>query len=356
VYYALIMAGGSGTRLWPLSRKKRSKQSLKLVGERTMFQQAIDRLLPLFSLNRIFVVTRKDQGPLLISQMPDLPEQNFILEPLGRGTAPAIGLAAVHLRQRDPSAIMAVLTADHHIARPDRFLQALKNAALIAADGNLVTLGIKPSSASTGFGYIQQGEQLANLEGFDVFSVEKFIEKPDQETASRMVNSGDYSWNSGMFIWRVDRILSEIERQMPELSEQLSQVEASLGKPEYATVLSRVWPQVTQQTIDYGVMEHASDVLVIPTDIGWTDVGSWGSLFDLLPADQDGNISIGPCLAIDTHNTLVFGNERLVATIGVRDMVIVDTEDALLVCPKTREQEVREIVEKLKVNGQIKWL
>ena len=152
---------------------------------------------------------------------------------------------------------MAVLTADHHIAQPDHFLQALKNAAQIAADGNLVTLGIKPSSASTGFGYIQQGEQLANLEGFDVFSVEKFFEKPDQETASRMVNSGDYSWNSGMFIWRVDRILEEIERQMPELFEQLSQVEASLGKPEYATVLSRVWPQVTQQTIDYGVMEHA---------------------------------------------------------------------------------------------------
>ena len=165
MYYALIMAGGSGTRLWPLSRKNRAKQSLKLLGDCTMFQQAVDRLLPLFSQDRIFVVTRKDQGPLLISQMPDLPEQNFILEPIGRGTAPAIGLAAIHLRQRDPRAIMAVLTADHHIARPDRFLQALKNAAVIAADGNLVTLGIKPSYASTGFGYIQQGKRLANLEG-----------------------------------------------------------------------------------------------------------------------------------------------------------------------------------------------
>jgi mannose-1-phosphate guanylyltransferase len=356
MYYALIMAGGSGTRLWPLSRKNRSKQSLKLVGDRTMFQQAVDRLVPLFHLDRIFVVTRDEQSSLLASQVPDLPVHNFILEPIGRGTAPAIGLAAIHLRQRDPGGIMAVLTADHFIAQPERFLQVLRDAALIAADGNLVTLGIKPSSASTGFGYIQQGKRLADLEGFHVFHVEKFIEKPDQETASRMVNSGDYSWNSGMFIWRVDRILNEIERQMPELFEQLSQVEASLGKPEYATVLSRVWPQVTQQTIDYGVMEHASDVLVIPTDIGWTDVGSWGSLFELLPADQDGNISIGPCLGIDTHNTLVFGEKRLVATLGVRDMVIVDTEDALLVCPKSRGQEVREIVEKLKENKQSQWL
>jgi len=356
MYYALIMAGGSGTRLWPLSRKNRSKQSLKLIGDRTMFQQAVDRLTPLFPAERICVVTREVQSPLLASQVPDLPVTNFILEPIGRGTAPAIGLAAIHLRQRDPGGIMAVLTADHFIAQPERFLQVLRDAALIAADGNLVTLGIKPSSASTGFGYIQQGKRLADLEGFHVFHVEKFIEKPDQETASRMVNSGDYSWNSGMFIWRVDRILNEIERQMPELFEQLSQVEASLGKPEYATVLSRVWPQVTQQTIDYGVMEHAERVVVMPVDIGWTDVGSWGSLFDLLPTDPDGNISIGPCLAIDTHNTLVFGDKRLVATIGVQDMVIVDTEDALLVCPKTREQEVREIVEKLKVNGQIKWL
>jgi mannose-1-phosphate guanylyltransferase len=321
-----------------------------------MFQQAVDRLLPLFPPDCIFVVTREDQGPLLMSQMPDLPAQNFILEPLGRGTASAIGLAAIHLRQRDPGGIMAVLTADHHIAQPERFLQVLKNAALIAADGNLVTLGIKPSSASTGFGYIQQGKRLVDLESFNVFHVEKFIEKPDQETASRMVNSGNYSWNSGMFIWRVDRILNEIERQMPELFEQLSQVEASLGKPEYATVLSRVWPQVTQQTIDYGVMEHASDVLVIPTDIGWTDVGSWESLYELLPADRDGNISIGPFLEIDTHNTLVFGDKRLVATIGVQDMVIVDTEDALLVCPKSRGQEVRQIVEKLKENKQSKWL
>ena len=356
MYYALIMAGGSGTRLWPLSRNNRSKQILKLVGDRTMFQQAVDRLAPLFPLDRIFVVAREEQSPLLASQVPDLPASSFILEPLGRGTAPAIGLAAIHLRLRDPHAIMAVLTADHHIAQPERFLQVLKDAALIAADGNLVTLGIKPSSASTGFGYIQQGKRLADLEGFNVFHVEKFIEKPDQEIASRMVSSGDYSWNSGMFIWRVDRILEEIERQMPELFAQLIEVEASLGKLEYATVLSQVWPLVSKQTIDCGVMEHAKGVVVIPTDIGWTDVGSWGSLFKLLPADQDGNIFIGPCLEIDTHNTLVFGEKRLVATLGVQDMVIVDTEDALLVCPKTREQEVREIVEKLKANRQSKWL
>ncbi len=356
MYYAVIMAGGSGTRLWPLSRKNRAKQSLKLIGNRTMFQQAVDRLLPLFPPGHIFVVTREDQGALLKSQTPDSPEDNFILESVGRGTAPAIGLAAIHLRQRDPHAVMAVLTADHHIAYPDRFLQALENAAVSAMDGNLVTLGIKPSSASTGYGYIRQGKFLANLEGFDVFHAEQFFEKPDQETANKMVRDGEFSWNSGMFVWRVDRILEEIERQMPDLYLQLIRIKAALGKPGYATVLGEIWAQVIQQTIDYGVMEHAERVVVIPVDIGWTDIGSWGSLFDLLPVDQDGNISIGPCLEIDTHNTLVFGNKRLVATIGVQDMVIVDTEDALLVCPKTREQEVRKIVEKLTLNGQKKWL
>jgi mannose-1-phosphate guanylyltransferase len=302
------------------------------------------------------VVVREEQSQLLASQVPGLPASSFILEPLGRGTAPAIGLAAIHLRLLDPHAIMVVLTADHHIAQPEHFIQVLKDAALIAADGNLVTLGIKPSSASTGFGYIQQGKRLADLDRFHVFHVVKFIEKPDQALASRMVSSGEYSWNSGMFIWRVDRILDEIERQMPELYAQLIEVEASLGKPDYAAVLSRVWPLISKQTIDYGVMQHARDVVVIPTDIGWKDLGSWGSLFELLPADQDGNICIGPCLGIDTHNTLVFGEKRLVATIGVQDMVIVDTEDALLVCPKAREQEVRKIVENLKANQQSKWI
>jgi len=356
MYYAVILAGGSGTRLWPLSRRSRSKQSLKLVGERTMFQHAVDRLAPLFQPEQIYVVTREDQSALLSSQMPELPSANIISEPVGRGTAPAIGLAAIHLRKRDPEATMAVLTADHYITGTKQFRRVLETACSVAKDGHLVTLGIKPASPSTGFGYIQQGERLGLVNDFPVFRVERFTEKPALDAARQMVTSGGYSWNSGMFVWRVDRILEEFQKQMPDLYTRLMEVEAALGRVDYRAVLLRAWNRVAEWTIDYGVMERAADVVVVPVDIGWTDVGNWASLAELLSPDQDGNIFVGPHHEIDTHNTFVFGGKRLVATIGIQDIVIVDSEDALLVCAKKREQEVREITERLKRSGNIQWL
>jgi mannose-1-phosphate guanylyltransferase len=356
MYYAMIIAGGSGTRLWPLSRRNRSKQSLKLVGDRTMFQNAIDRLSPLFQPERIYVVTREDQSALLASQVLALPVSNFINEPVGRGTAAAIGLAALHLRRQDPEAIMAVLTADHFIENTEKFRLSLEAASVAAKDGHLVTLGIRPTTASTGYGYIMQGESLGTIGSFPVFRVERFAEKPGPDKARQMVVSGDYAWNSGMFVWRVIRILEEFQIQMPELFAQLKEVETHINKPDYRSTLEKVWSQVKEQTIDYGVMEHARDVVVLPVDIGWTDVGSWASLAELLPADKDGNIFVGPHKEIDTHNTMVFGEKRLVATIGVQDIVIVDSDDAILVCARQREQEVREIVERIKKNGENQWL
>jgi mannose-1-phosphate guanylyltransferase len=215
-----------------------------------------------------------------------------------------------------------------------------------------------PASPSTGYGYIKQGESLGRVDGFEVFRVGRFTEKPGAETAIHMVESGEYSWNSGMFIWRVERILEEFERQMPEFYAQLAEVEATLGTPGYKPTLARVWPQVTRQTIDYGVMEGAGDVAVIPADIGWSDVGSWASLLELLPADEDGNTVVGPHVGIDTRDTLVFNRngKRLVATIGVQDLVIVDTEDALLVCPREREQDVREMVQLLRSEKRNEYL
>ena len=356
MYYALIMAGGIGTRLWPLSRRNRPKQSLRLVGERTMFEHAVDRIAPLFQPEQVFVVTGAEHMEALIAQSPELPPENFIVEPDGRGTAPCIGLGAIHLRRQDPEAIMAVLTADHFITDTARFRQALAMAAQVAEEGHLVTLGITPSSPSTGFGYIKQGESLSMVEDFSVFRAERFTEKPSPETALRMVESGEYSWNSGMFIWRADRILKEFQRQMPEFYVQLAEVEATLGTSGYKATLSRVWPQVAKQAIDYGVMERAEDVAVIPVDIGWSDVGSWASLSELLPADERGNVVVGPHVGVDTRDTLVFGGKRLIATIGLEGMVIVDTEDALLVCPREREQEVRAVVRRLEEDGRGEWL
>jgi len=251
---------------------------------------------------------------------------------------------------------MTVLTADHFISKIDHFRQALTAAAQVAEEGHLVTLGIKPSFPSTGYGYIKQGQGMGEVDGFPVFGAERFTEKPGLETAIHMVESGEYSWNSGMFVWRVDRIMAEFRRQMPELYVQLAEIETALGTPGYEAVLGRVWPQVVKQTIDYGVMEGAEDVAVIPVDIGWSDVGSWTSLLELLPADEDGNTIIGPHVGIDTRDTLVFGRDRLIATIGLEGLVIVDTEDALLVCTREREQEVRAIVKELERRDDERYL
>lgn len=347
MYYAVIMAGGSGTRLWPLSRQNHPKQALKLVGERTMFQYAVERIAPIFPFERIFVVTRAAHATILMEQVPQLPEENFILEPEGRGTAPAIGLAAAHLSARDAEATMAVLTADHFIADTDEFCRVLSAAEQIARQGSLVTLGINPATPSTGFGYIQKGAAQGRQAGYAYFSVQRFTEKPDPTTARDMVASGDYSWNSGMFIWRVMDIMAEFQRQMPGFFAQLQRVRAVIDSGDYETNLLEIWPKVEQETIDYGVMECAQRVVVIPVDIGWTDVGSWDSMFDLLPIDSGSNAAVGEHISIDTTGTLVYSDERLVATLGVEDLVIIATKDALLVSSRHRVQDVKAIVEKL---------
>ena len=355
-FYALIMAGGTGTRLWPVSRRDCPKQSLKLVGERTMFQSAVDRIVSAFQSEQVFVVAGAEHVPALSAQAPELPPDNFIVEPEGRGTASCIALGAITLRRQDPEAIMAVLTADHFIKEATRFRRVLDAAGQIAERGHLVTLGIKPSFPSTGYGYVNQGEPLGMVGDFPFYRVDRFTEKPELETARRMVESGTYSWNSGMFIWRVDRILEEFERQMPEFYAQLMRIDAALGTPGFDAVLSRIWPQVKKQTIDYAVMEGARDVAVIPVDIGWSDVGSWASLSQLLPADDAGNVVVGLHVGIDTADTLVFGGKRLIATVGLERMVVVDTEDALLICPRGREQEVRDIVRRLEREGRWEYL
>lgn len=355
-YYAVIMAGGGGTRLWPLSRKLRPKQMLSLFDERTLFQTSVQRLGDLFPPERIFVVTVHEQAEELQIQCPQIPPENFLIEPLPRGTASVVGLAAVVLRQRDPQAVMAVLTSDHYIGNEPRFRQFVEAACQVAEDGYLVTMGIEPTFPATGFGYIQSGEYFGEYQGLAVYHVLRFKEKPDEERALAMIASGDHAWNSGMFAWQVSQIMDEFERQMPDLAASLRKMEASYGKPEYSQVLAEVWEGLRVETIDYGIMEHARQVVVIPAaDLQWNDVGSWDSLFDVLESDESGNIVIGgEHVGLNTSKSLIYMNNehRLIVTIGVQDLVLVDTGDVLLICHKEQAQKVRQVVEQLKQAGR----
>ena len=355
-YYAVIMAGGGGTRLWPLSRQAKPKQLLRLIEERSLFQTSVQRLEGLFPPERIYVVTVAEQAAELQQQSPIIPKRNYLLEPMPRGTASVVGLAAVALKQRDPEAVMAILTSDHFIGNEQGFRQMLAAAHDAAQDNHLVTLGITPSYAATAYGYIQRGERINTFRDFDAYQVVRFREKPDEAQARRMLEDGDYSWNSGMFVWRVDRILSEFALQMPSLFSGLQEIQRAWGTPQEQPVLHRIWEGLETETIDYGIMEEARDVAVIlADDLRWNDVGSWDSLFDVLPSDPQGNIVMGgEHIGLDTRQSLVYVNQehRLIVTIGVEDLVLVDTGDVLLVCRKDQAQKVRQIVKQLKDSGR----
>lgn len=352
-YYAVIMAGGSGTRLWPLSRKSRPKQLLKLLGDRTMYEVAVDRLAPLFSPDKILVVTSEEQAKAFQALRPQIPMENYLLEPEPRGTAPAVGLAAFHLRQCAPGGAMAVLTADHFIRDESGFRKILQVAREVARGDYLVTLGIQPKSPTTGYGYIERGEALGEFGGRRAYRVAHFIEKPEPGVADAIWNDERYSWNSGMFVWRVEAILREIRRQLPEAYSTLDQMVFSLSDRGVGwRVGSDGWSQLASQTVDYGIMEGAERVAVVPAgDLGWSDVGSWESLRELMGPDPEGNAFSAPDLiTVETRGSVVRqerNGRRLVALLGVDDLVVIDTPDVLLVCARSRAQQVRELVAEL---------
>ncbi len=349
--YAVIMAGGGGTRLWPLSRREQPKQLLTLFGERSLFQLAVDRLEGLLPLEQIYVVTAAEQVDALAAQIPDLPRENFIVEPEGRGTAACIGLAAAHLQQCDPDAVMIVLTADHFIRRVELFQRALRAAVEVAGRGYLVTLGIEPTYPAMGYGYINRGDSLPLAEDLPIYEVREFKEKPDGEQAVEFFVAGTYYWNSGMFIWSAARIREEFARHMPTLSMALRDLDAAWGADGFADVLRARWALLEKTPIDRGVMEKAAQVAMIPVDLGWSDVGSWKAVAELYPPDAEGNISLGKHLPVSTTRTFVLAQgERLIATIGVKDLIIVDTPDALLVAAVDQTEKVRDVVAQLPVS------
>ncbi len=358
-FYALIMAGGGGTRLWPLSRKSRPKQMLPLIdGQQSMFQMTVQRLQPLLDPTRVFVITGQDQVEALQADVPDIPAENFIIEPFGRDSGPAAALGSMVIAARDPDAVVAILPADHFIARTERFRQVLKTAAELAAQRMAVTLGISPSRPATEFGYIKRGELLDVRNGFECYKADSFTEKPDLETAIRFLSSGLYSWNSGMFIWSVQHLIAEFERQQPVMYDLLAQIRPLINAPDFTRQLTPYWERMPKLSLDYAIMEGAPDVAVIPVDLGWSDVGSWDMLFDVLEGDANGNVTHGKHeshIQIDTTDTMIV-SDRMVVTIGVKDLVIVDTEDAILVCHRDRAQDVREVVRQLREKGAHAYL
>jgi mannose-1-phosphate guanylyltransferase len=348
--YALILAGGSGTRLWPYSRRRHPKQLLPLLGDRSLLQATVDRLEPMVRPDHVLVLTSTDYVDAVRAQLPRVPAQQVVAEPEALGTAAAVGLGVALVAARDPGAVMAVLPADHVITPPAAFLGNLVQAAELAADGWLVTFGIRPTAPETGYGYISLGEALVGHAAG--FRVAEFVEKPGPATAAEYVAGGKHLWNSGMFVWRADVMHAEIGRHLPALAERVDELAAlaAAGPDAFAAGLGAVWAGIAvRTTIDYGVMERSDRAVCLPAEFAWSDVGSWAAVADALatvPGDPAANVLVGPhVVAVDTRGSLVLARGgRLVATVGVDDLVVVDTADALLVCRRDRAQDVRQVV------------
>lgn len=352
--YAVIMAGGSGTRFWPKSRNRLPKQLIGIIDseDNTLIQLTVKRILPLIKMENIFIVTNVLHKEEIQRQLPDINENNIIAEPVGRNTAPCIGLAAIHLQRIDPEGCMIVLSADHFVKDEKMFRDVVLSACKFVSEKDcLITLGIKPARPETGYGYINIGEEIDNINGSTIYKVKKFTEKPDKETAEKFFSSSEYLWNCGIFIWKAGTIIERIKKFLPDIYGGLMDIDRYLDTTESSSIIEKVYSIIDSVSIDHGVLEKADDIAVIPCNPGWSDVGSWNTLYDLLPEDQYGNIEIGRHIKIDTHNSIINSRKRLVAAIGVNDMIIVDTDDAVLICHKDRAQEVKDIVNILRKNG-----
>jgi len=348
--YAVIMAGGRGTRFWPRSREKKPKHLLDIISERTIIQETVDRIKPLIKPKNILIVTGRKHARELIRQLPEVPARNILIEPVGRNTAACIGLAALHIQKKAKDDVMVVLPSDHGIGKPDEYRQVIKAAADVAEkDNTLVTIGIKPTSPHTGFGYMEGGSSAGKADGYSVLRVKSFREKPDRIQAEAFLKSGNFFWNSGMFVWKASTILNEIARFLPDLYTGLTTIKEALGKESENRVLSKIYKGLVSVSIDYGVMEKAKEVFVIPADFDWSDVGSWDALWEISAKDSKGNVVSGGSHALfeNTENVLVYSPKKLVAMIDMKDVLVVETKDALLICKRGQSQDVKKIVDAL---------
>jgi len=352
---ALIMAGGRGERFWPKSRKNMPKQFLSLTDDgRTMIQLTTERILPLVAIEDIFVATNRDYKDLVREQLPELPEENILCEPVGRNTAPCIGLGAVRMEKKYSDAVMFVLPSDHLIQYGSIFLHTLSDAAETAQQGeNLVTLGITPDYPETGYGYIKFDPE--NTLG-RAFRVERFVEKPDLETAKNYLAAEQYLWNSGMFVWKVSAILKALETYLPDTCAGLRKIQAAIGTEREQDVLEKEFTAMHSESIDYGVMEKAKDIYILSGSFGWDDVGSWLAVDRLRKSNEFGNVVSGNAVTVDTKNCIIQGGRRLIAAVGMENVIVVDADDAILICEKDSAGEIKRVLENLKICNRTEYL
>ncbi len=352
---ALIMAGGRGERFWPKSRKNLPKQFLSLTDDgKTMIQLTVERILPLVNMEDIYIATNRDYKALVQQQLPEIPEENILCEPVGKNTAPCIGLGAVHMQKKYGDAIMMVLPSDHLIKYTSIFVNTLSDACEVAEQGeNLVTLGITPDTPETGYGYIKfmPDKTLGRA-----FAVERFVEKPNLETAKTYVVSEQYLWNSGMFIWKVSTILNNIKTYLPDTFEGLQRIQAAIGTEQQETVLEKEFYEFQSESIDYGIMEKAKNIYILTGAFGWDDVGSWLAVGRIKASNEFGNVVDGHVVTVNTKNSIIQGGEKLIATVGLQDVIVVDTEDALLICDKDSAGDIKKVLENLRICNQTKYL
>ena len=358
---AVLLAGGRGTRFWPRSRTRTPKQLLNIAGSETMLRETVARLQPLFPLKNTWAVTNAEQAVAVRKNLSGVPASHVLAEPVGRNTAAAIGLAAIHLFRKHGDALMAVLPADSYVADAAAYRRLVQAALDLArGPGNLVVLGVPPTRPETGYGYIERGGVVARPRGVAAYSVRRFTEKPAPLLARQYVASGKYLWNAGMFFWRVSTFLDNLKRFLPATHSELRELGNAIGTPRYASELRRIYPILESISVDYAVMEPAarsragqsSRVLVIPAKVGWSDIGSWAAVYELLAAKPGANVSAGAAFTLDASGNYIWSPKKFVAAIGVRDLVLVDTPDALLLCSRERSQDVGRIVKWLEEKGR----
>ncbi len=345
--HAVILAGGSGTRLWPLSTPLFPKQFLPLPGGKSMIQETLARVEPLITPNRSWVVTGRSMTSLVHEHLPTVPLSHILGEPMGRNTAPALCWVSAMIAQHDPEAIMASLHADAAITKADALRQSLHLAYQLANQGYLVTLGIKPTSPETGYGYIRFSHKVDTGFGLDAFNAERFVEKPTLATAQQYLADGHYVWNSGMFIWKVETILAEFREHLPELATKIERIVEASGTSHESSLLDELWPMLPTISIDTGIMEKTRKLVVVPVDLGWNDVGNWEQYGTLFPANEQGVRAVGEHVALESQNIFVYNNSKHpVYTIGLEDVIVVEMDDKTVICHKDHVQRVKELAER----------